>query len=116
MIKAKVCGPRVQSVILLMVVGCETNVETDDWMVWNGYQDSKDEEESPINSLYPLSYPPTSLTMSHSNLCDLASFEFHTGQVAGKTITSWDCHSFPCAAVDSTVPYPSNKQVHFLWC
>ena len=40
-------GREFQSIILLMSVGRETNVGVADWLLWNGYSGSEDEEESP---------------------------------------------------------------------
>ena len=50
-------------------------------------------------------------TMSHSNLCDAALFQFLCSHVAGKTITPWDCHKFPCAQADNMVTYPTDTEV-----
>ena len=96
-----------------MSVGHKTNVGVTDWMVINGYQGSEDEEESPSTrfTTSAKTCQLTNPTMSHSTLCDGMPFEFVSGHVSGETITLWDRCNFPCAHVDSTVPYPSNLEV-----
>ena len=62
--------------------------------------------------LLPTTYQLTNTpTMSCSNLCDAAPFQFLSGRVAGETITPWDCRKFPCARADSMVAYPMDTEV-----
>ena len=111
---SKGCGSRVQNVILLMSVDCETNVGVADWVAWSGYQGSEDKEESPstyfTTSAHNLPALPIS-AMSCSNLCDGTLFQFLSDCVARETISLWDCCKFPCAHANSMVAYPTDTEV-----